>query len=105
MKKIYGLIGFAGFILLVGAAGGAQDTSVATSLILMLTGFCMLVSSEILIRRYDYRLRQKRIAAGRKLSSREIRRVSEPDTRVCPVYSTSAKKCERRIRVTSPEMC
>ncbi len=105
MKKIYGLLGFTGFILLVGAAGGADDTSVGVSLLLMLAGLGMLISSEILVRRYDYRMKLKRIAAGRKLAAREIKRVSVPETRPCYAYATGKKKSGRRIRVTNPEMC
>ena len=105
MKKIYGLIGFAGLILLVGAAGGADNTSVGMSLFLMLAGLCMMILSEMFIRRYDYIMKCKRIKAGRKIATRQIKKVSVPEARQSPVYVAGKKNSERRIRVTNPEMC
>ena len=49
MKKLYGLLGFAGFIFIVSAAGGADTAPIGVSVAFMLMGIAMMVTSELLV--------------------------------------------------------
>ena len=100
MKKIYGLLGFVGFGLLIGAVGGADTASFGVSVLLMCAGLLMMVMSELLVATYNRRRK------ARKLIKRKQNTMlgTLPEKKL--VYGASAHQhpC-KRIKCMEPELC
>ena len=62
MKKLYGLMGFIGFFIMLGGAGGADRVSFLTSLAVMCAGLFIIASSMLLIKSYNMKARKRRAA-------------------------------------------
>lgn len=100
MKKAYGLLGFAGFVFIVGAAGGADTAPVGVSAALMCLGFVMMVLSELFVGLYNRRIRLRKINAGRVVAKRRVRH-SKRIVPSVPVNTVNYKHVVRR----QPELC
>ena len=75
MKKIYKALGFIGFFLVIGSAGGADTADFKTTVILMLAGLAMMASAPLLVKIHTKRLRYRRFARYRNKSRISIYRI------------------------------
>lgn len=97
MKKLYGIMGLAGFILIIGAAGGADNTDFSTTVVLMLTGVAMLCLSPLLTR-IHIRYRKYRRIVRRKNSAgisfyKALNVIEREDTRKVSQHIKSLELC------------
>lgn len=60
MKKLYGIMGFAGFVIMLGAAGGAERVSFSETLSVMVFGLILFGSSFLLVKSHNMRMRRRR---------------------------------------------
>lgn len=60
MKTLYGIIGFTGFFILIGGAGGAERVSFSTMVSVTLFGLTLMLSSIVLVNMRTARLKRKR---------------------------------------------
>lgn len=60
MKKLYGLMGLTGFIMMVGGAGGADAVSFGEALGVMTIGLSLLLLSLALVKFHNMRMRKRR---------------------------------------------
>lgn len=102
MKKLYGIIGFAGFVLMLGAAGGAESVSFAETLWLMMSGLALFTLSFIFIKSHNMRMRRRRqlVIQAKRLKHESV------------LQYHSEKKCAREGiaaivsgKINSPELC
>ena len=103
MKKIYGLMGLTGFILMIGGAGGADTTSFMTSFYIMTAGLALILLSLMLVKSHNIRMRKKRYLY--------MKRKAEHEKNVASVYIPVERKTPSGISaiisgtLNSPELC
>ena len=100
MKKLYGLFGFAGFIFIVSAAGGADTAPIGVSVAFMLMGIAMMVTSELLVGLHNRRARQRRMNTRQVISKKCVQHNKKIVSAV-PVNAVNYKCVVR----PEPELC
>lgn len=60
MKKLYGLMGLTGFVLMIGAAGASERVSFYKTAAMMAFGLALLLVSLLLTKSHNMRMRKKR---------------------------------------------
>lgn len=60
MKKLYGLMGLTGFILMIGTAGASERASFHETAVMMAFGLALLLVSLLLTKSHNIRMRKRR---------------------------------------------
>ncbi len=102
MKKLYGIMGFAGFIIMIGAAGGADRVSFAETLGVMSLGLALFTMSFLLIKSHNMRMRRRRqlIIKANNLKKETMLQYF-PEKRSAKTGIAAIVTC----KINSPELC
>ena len=111
MKKIYGLMGFSGFAVMLGGAGGADNASFFVSLMIMISGLALILISMFLTQRRIMKMRKKR-HLYMKRKSEYCAQVAKSCVNVyhktpCGIAEIISEKISfpEPTKINSPELC
>lgn len=103
MKKLYGLMGFIGFFIMLGGAGGADRVSFGTVFWVMTSGLFLIVLSMLLIKSHNMRMRKRRYLYMRRKNEHIC-----SDELHFAIYKRKTPEGISQIikgKINSPELC
>ena len=102
MKKMYGIMGFAGFVIMLGAAGGAERVCFSETFSVMMFGLVLFGLSFLLVKSHNMRMRRRRqliIKANSVKKETVLQYVPQPKRANAGIIAIVTGK------INSPELC